>query len=36
VDAVSGGTITSKGLEKMLHDCLNNYVTYFKSKRSPS
>jgi len=28
VDAISGGTITSKGLEKMLFDCLNKYNDY--------
>ena len=32
VDAISGGTITSKGLEKMLKDCLKNYEEYFKNK----
>jgi Na+-transporting NADH:ubiquinone oxidoreductase subunit C len=30
VDAISGGTITSKGLEAMLMDCLSGYVAYFK------
>jgi Na+-transporting NADH:ubiquinone oxidoreductase subunit C len=30
VDAISGGTITSKGLEAMLKDCLGGYVNYFK------
>lgn len=29
VDAISGGTITSKGLEKMLSDCLSKYIEYF-------
>jgi len=29
VDAVSGGTITSRGLEKMLFDCLSKYTEYF-------
>lgn len=29
VDAISGGTITSKGLEKMLSDCLSKYTEYF-------
>ncbi len=29
VDAISGGTITSKGLEKMLFDCLSKYTEYF-------
>ena len=28
VDAVSGGTITSKGLEDMLNDCLSVYQSY--------
>jgi len=28
VDAISGGTITSKGLEKMLLDCLGKYNDY--------
>jgi Na+-transporting NADH:ubiquinone oxidoreductase subunit C len=32
VDAISGGTITSKGLEKMLKDCLASYEAYFKNK----
>jgi len=31
VDAISGGTITSKGLEYMLKDCLINYESYFKT-----
>ncbi len=30
VDAISGGTITSKGVEKMLFDNLSNYEAYFK------
>jgi len=30
VDAVSGGTITSKALEAMLYDCLINYVEFLK------
>jgi Na+-transporting NADH:ubiquinone oxidoreductase subunit C len=30
VDAISGGTITSKGVEKMLFDNLTNYEAYFK------
>lgn len=29
VDAISGGTITSKGLEAMLRDCLKEYTAYF-------
>ncbi len=32
VDAISGGTITSKGLEAMLADCLAGYVNHFKNK----
>jgi len=28
VDAISGGTITSKALESMLYDCLINYVEF--------
>lgn len=32
VDAISGGTITSKGLEKMLKDCLASYEVYLKNK----
>jgi Na+-transporting NADH:ubiquinone oxidoreductase subunit C len=30
VDAISGGTITSKGLQKMLLDCLTSYEPYLK------
>lgn len=33
VDAISGGTITSKGLEDMLMDCLESYVPYFKQQQ---
>lgn len=34
VDAISGGTITSKGLEKMLKDCLLKYNEYLlKNKK---
>ena len=32
VDAISGGTITSKALQAMLLNCLGNYETYFKNK----
>jgi len=32
VDGISGGTITSKALEKMLLDCLNPYVNYFEKQ----
>ncbi len=31
VDAISGGTITSKGLQYMVFDCLAPYEKYFKS-----
>jgi len=31
VDAISGGTITSKGLQAMLEDCLKNYLNLIKS-----
>ena len=34
VDAISGGTITSKGLEKMIYDCLVGYETYFKNNKA--
>ena len=30
VDAISGGTITSKALEDMMVDCLGGYVAHFK------
>jgi len=33
VDAISGGTITSKGLEKMLFDDLNAYLEFLKKKK---
>lgn len=33
VDAISGGTITSKGLEEMIKDCLAPYETYFKNNK---
>jgi Na+-transporting NADH:ubiquinone oxidoreductase subunit C len=33
VDAVSGGTITSKGLEAMVHDCLIKYEKYINDNR---
>jgi len=32
VDAISGGTITSKGVEKMIRDNLTNYEAYFKKQ----
>ena len=34
VDAISGGTITSKGLEKMLFDCLESYKPFFETQRN--
>ncbi|MCJ7447559.1 MAG: NADH:ubiquinone reductase (Na(+)-transporting) subunit C [Bacteroidales bacterium] len=34
VDAISGGTITSKGLEKMLFDCIQKYNDYFLKNRN--
>jgi len=34
VDAISGGTITSKGLEKMLLDCLVKYNDYLLKNRN--
>lgn len=36
VDAISGGTITSKGLEAMLRDCLKEYIPYFIKIRKQS
>ena len=33
VDAISGGTITSKGLEAMMRDCLVKYDKYLKENR---
>lgn len=34
VDAVSGGTITSKGLQQMLYDDLSSYVEFFNKKKT--
>ena len=34
VDAISGGTITSKGLEAMLQDCLVGYVPFLKKQKN--
>ncbi|MGM9803196.1 MAG: NADH:ubiquinone reductase (Na(+)-transporting) subunit C [Muribaculaceae bacterium] len=31
VDAISGGTITSKGVQSMLHDCLTDYQAYLNN-----
>ena len=33
VDAISGGTITSKGLQEMLYDDLSSYVEFFNQKK---
>ncbi len=33
VDGISGGTITSKGVDAMLEDCLSSYTTYFKKHK---
>jgi Na+-transporting NADH:ubiquinone oxidoreductase subunit C len=33
VDGISGGTITSDAVTKMLENCVGNYVEYFKSQR---
>ena len=35
VDAISGGTITSKGVESMLKNCIGNYITFLK-KTTPA
>ena len=32
VDAISGGTLTSKGLQAMLQDCLSDYVPWFNKQ----
>ncbi len=34
VDAISGGTITCKGVEEMIKDCLLNYEPYLNNNRS--
>lgn len=33
VDAISGGTITSHGVDKMIKGCLLNYVSYIKNQK---
>ncbi len=33
VDAISGGTLTSKGLEATIKDCLSGYIAYFKKQQ---
>lgn len=34
VDAISGGTITSKGVEAMITDCLQGYLTFFDKQKN--
>lgn len=34
VDAISGGTITSRGTDAMLKNCIEPYLTYFKKLQS--
>ncbi len=34
VDAISGGTVTSKGLQKMLFDCIQKYSDYLLKNKS--
>lgn len=36
VDAVSGGTITSKGLQEMMYNDLSGYVEFFNKKKTQS
>lgn len=31
VDAISGATITSRGVSNMIHDCITGYLNYFKT-----
>jgi len=31
VDGISGGTITSEGVDEMLNDCLKSYIPYFEN-----
>jgi len=33
VDAISGGTITSVGVDVMMKDCLSNYIVYIKNNK---
>ena len=33
VDGISGGTITSVGVDQMLRDCLSSYEPYFKKHK---
>jgi len=32
VDAISGGTITSTGLQEMIHNCFENYQAFFNQQ----
>jgi Na+-transporting NADH:ubiquinone oxidoreductase subunit C len=34
VDAISGGTITSVGLQKMIRDCLESYQAFFNKQKN--
>jgi len=34
IDGITGGTITSKGVEEMVNRCLVPYTVYFKTKKS--
>ncbi len=34
VDAISGGTITSKGVQDMIYDCLISYKIFFENQRN--
>jgi Na+-transporting NADH:ubiquinone oxidoreductase subunit C len=34
VDAISGGTITSKGVEAMIYDCLSGYQAFIEQQRN--
>lgn len=34
VDAISGGTITSVGLQEMVYDCLENYQSFFNKQKN--
>ena len=34
VDGITGGTITSKGVEEMVNRCLKPYVLYFKNLKN--
>jgi Na+-transporting NADH:ubiquinone oxidoreductase subunit C len=34
VDGISGGTITSKGVDNMLEDIIGAYIPYFKEMRN--